>query len=104
MVCMMIIPDTMKPLAEATAAALDPQSEGVAFATPLRQVGSAAVTHWSCSPNLTDISVITAIRTFVASHEFSSGIYYECPPDNIRSEYLALLIRNGLEEIPTEAE
>ncbi|MFO1005266.1 MAG: hypothetical protein U0929_04845 [Planctomycetaceae bacterium] len=104
MVCTMIIPDAIKPLAEATAAALDPLSEGVAFATPLRLVGSTTVTHWSCSPNLTDTSVIAAIRTFAASQQFAGGIYYECPADNVRNEYLALVNRNGLEENPVEVE
>lgn len=101
MVCLMIIPDAAKPLAEATAAVLDPVSQGVAFATPLRLAGSATVTHWSCSPNLTDSAVIAAIRTFVASQQFAGGIYHECPADNVRNEYLALLNRNGLEEVPS---
>lgn len=100
MVCMMIIPEYLTAAANAAAAQIDPTSEGEAFVKRLRLIGSTETTHRYSGPNLVDESVIAAIRQLALSPAFAGGIYHECPPDNVRAEFLALLAANGLEEIP----
>ena len=102
MVCMMIVPAVMRAAASAAANQIDPASKGQAFSLPLRLVGSADPTHWYCGPNLVDEEVIESIRSLVQSPMFSGGIYHECPPDNVRAEFLQLLAANGLEEVPPQ--
>ena len=104
MVCMMIIPASLKPMAEEASAAIDPTSEGEAFTKPLRLIGSTEVTHYYCGPNLTDQPVIEAIRKMAAQIQLANGFYHECPPDNARSEFVGFITQNGLEEIPDESE
>jgi len=104
MMCMMIIPASLKPMAEEASAALDPASEGDAFTKPLRLIGAAEITHYYCGPNLTDQPVIDAIRGMAAQIQFANGFYYECPPEDGRSEFLSFIAKNGLEEIPDESE
>jgi len=104
MVCMMIIPATLKPMAEEASAAIDPTSEGEAFTKSLRLISSTEVTHYYCGPNLTDQAVIEAIRRLAQQIQFANGFYHECPPENGRAEFVGFITQNGLEEIPNESE
>ena len=102
MVCMMIIPEAMREVANAAAAQIDPTSEGETFVKPLRLIGSTETTHRYSGPNLVDESVIAAIRQLAQSTTFAGGIYHECDPCHVRAEFLQLLAANELEEIPAE--
>lgn len=100
MVCMMIVPNALKPTAEGLAQMIDPEISTSVFTCPLRPIGGTVTTHWYCGPNLVDVSVIAAIRGVVKSPGFSSGIYSECQPDNISTEIDNLLAIHGLEKMP----
>ena len=102
MVCMMIIPEAMREVANAAAAQIDPTSEGETFAKLLRLIGSTETTHRYSGPNLVDESVIAAVRQLAQSPAFAGGIYHECSPENVRMEFDQLLTANGLEEMPIE--
>ena len=102
MVCMMIIPEAMREVANAAAAQIDPTSEGETFVKPLRLIGSTETTHRYSGPNLVDESVIAAVRQLAQSPAFAGGIYHECDPCHVRAEFLQLLAANELEEIPAE--
>jgi len=100
MVCMMIVPDSLKPTAEGLAQVIDPEISTSVFTCPLRPVGGTVTTHWYCGPNVVDEAVIAAIRGVVQSPGFSSGIYNECDPENIAAEIDNLLAIHGLEKMP----
>lgn len=102
MVCMLIIPEAMRETANALALQIDPTSEGETFLKRLRTIGSIETTHRYIGPNLIDQSVIEQLRALAASPAFAEGIYHECPPDNVRAEFLALIAANGLEEVPPQ--
>jgi hypothetical protein len=99
-VCMMIVPDSLKPTAEGLAQMIDPEISTSVFTCQLRPIGGTVGTHWYCGPNVIDVAVIAAIRSVVQSPGFSSGIYSECQPDNIAEEIANLLAIHGLEKMP----
>lgn len=101
-----IIPGLMKAVAEAASKQIDPTSIGEDFVTPLKTIGSIEVTHFASLPNVTDEDAIAAIRQFASSESFiaAGGLCLECHPSKARSEFLALIAENGLEEVPAENE
>ena len=100
MVCMMIVPETLKETANTWALQIDPDGGDQSFSTPLRPIGSPEITHWYCGPNLIDQSVIDTIRSLVGSPLFLGGIYRECTPENVREEFSQWIAQLGLEEVP----
>lgn len=102
----LIIPAILKQQAEAFSKQIDPQSFGDDFTTPLRTIGSMAVTHYASLPNVTDEPVIAAIRQLVTSEAFlaGGGISQECEPPLARPTFVELIAANGLEEIPSEGD
>lgn len=101
-----VIPVSLKPMAEAASKQIDPQSLGEDFTTPLRMIGAAEITHYASLPNVTDEPVIAAIRQLVTSEAFVSGggISTECEAPAARRKFVELIAAHGLEEVPEEAE
>ena len=104
MVCMMIVPDALKPAAEGLARLIDPEisPDVTVFNARLRPVGGTETTHWYCGPNLVDAAVIETIRSCVHDPRFAGAIYHECDPEHVAAEIAQLLERNGLERVPTK--
>lgn len=100
-----IVPVLLKPQAETFSKQIDPQSLGEDFTTPLRAIGVAEITHYVSLPNVTDESVIAAIRQLVTSDAFlaGGGISTECEADAARRMFVELIAANGLEEVPAVA-
>lgn len=87
MLAIVIIPHSLKSLAEQAVRQLAPQSEGESFTVPLCPVGQEAITpnslptHWACLP-VVSTEVAEQIHRLLSSAPFlGQGALVTCDPD-----------------------
>ena len=108
MLAIVIIPESLKSLAEKAVRQLAPQSEGESFSVPLCPVGQESATslptHWASLP-LVSAEVAEQIHRLLSSSPFlGQGALVTCDPDQAVESFRLICAEWRLVRMEGEAE
>lgn len=95
MVAIIIIPASLKPLAEQCVATLSPLSVGESLMIPLGLSPDGPVTHWASLP-ITSEEVAQQLELLARSPDFAGASVSLCEVDTVPATFAVTLAERGL--------